>query len=106
MADILKLQPNPVVVYEYKDYLVHTLQRTEHLSPVRDAVNLKLVGTTKINIVQKDGRCVSNPEVEKHPNYEYLKDAHWLINASVEVPVIVRVYSDGHRECIPCKDDK
>lgn len=104
MTDTLNLPKNPVVVYEYKDHISHSLQHTDHLAKARDAINLHLVETTKINIVADDGRLVSNPEVEKHPNYHYLKDVHWSINASNNVPVIVKVYSDGHREFLPCEE--
>jgi hypothetical protein len=100
----LNLPPNPVVVYEYKDHISHSLQHTDHLEKARAAINMHLVGTNNINIADATGRLVSNPAVENHPNYKFLKDVHWSINASNDVPVIVKVYSDGHREFLPCEE--
>ncbi len=103
MSDTLNLPPNPVVVYEYKDHISHSMHGTDHLAKAREAINKHLVGTNAINI-EVNGRLVSNPAVEKHPNHKFLKDVHWLVNASYGVPVIVRVFSDGHREMVPCED--
>jgi hypothetical protein len=79
MSDTLNLPPNPVVVYEYKDHISHSMHGTDHLAKAMEAINKHLVGTNAINI-------------------------DWLVNASYCVPVIVRVYSDGHREMVPCED--
>jgi hypothetical protein len=103
MTDTLKLPPNPVMVYEYKDRITHSMQRTEHLDRAREAVNKHLVGTNAINVEGADG-LVPNPEVEKHPNRKFLDDVHWLLNATNEVAVTVKVYSDGSRKLFPCDD--
>ena len=94
------------IVYQYKDYLNHTLQRTDHIDKVREAVNIDLVGTKDINIPDPKNKynLVPNPKVEAHPNAAALKEAHWRINASIDFPVLIRVYNDGSRDCVPCEE--
>ncbi len=103
MTNKLILPANPVVVYEFKDYISHSMQRTEHLDKAREAINKYLVGTNAINVEGVDG-LVPNPEVEKHPNRKFLDDVHRRVNASHNISVIVKIYSDGSRRLFARED--
>lgn len=94
------------IVYQFKTYLNHTMQRTNHLEKAREAINLNLVGTKDVNIPDPRDpyRLIPNPAIESHPNAHQLKEAHWLVNASIEFPIVIRIYNDGSRDCVPCEE--
>lgn len=87
------------VVYEYRTEISHGHQVVIQPEAL-EALNIYLVGTNNINIVDECGKIVENPAVTQHENYKKLLEAHHRFHAGNTIPVTVRVYSDGSHDIV------
>jgi hypothetical protein len=93
------------IICEFESEINHRIDDLDRAKAL-ELLNEHLVGTGMVNKFS-NGVVVENPKVTNHPNYAKLKEAHYKMFASVNVPIKVRVFGDGSHDIVPIvKDSK